>query len=61
MYVNVFASLVAEEVDPGLYNDIVTGLPQPLVYKFRYATDVRQLLFFTMDLTVGDHGWIVVG
>ncbi len=53
-----YSSLLTQQVNPGLYNDIVAT--NPLDYMFRYATDAQQLLYYTKDITKGDNGWTVV-
>ena len=44
-------------VASGTYAD--KGIPAD--YQLYYATDLKQLLFYTQDGTIGDNGWIVVG
>lgn len=34
---------------------------QPTLTRLGYATDLKQLVFYTSDVTVGDGGWIVLG
>jgi hypothetical protein len=33
----------------------------PTIQRWGWATDIKQQLFYTADLTVGDDGWIVTG
>lgn len=41
------------------YNNIVSS--SPTNYKKMWATDAKQLLFYTQDPTQGVNGWIVYG
>jgi len=40
------------------YDAIINSVPGN--YQFRYATDTKQLLFYTRDVTQGDNGWVGV-
>lgn len=35
--------------------------PTPEDYQLYWATDIKQLLFYTKDSALGDNGWIVLG
>jgi hypothetical protein len=37
------------------------AVANPTLQRWGWATDIKQLVFYTADLTVGDVGWIVVG
>ncbi len=45
----------------GVPSGTYASKPQPEDCRFYWATDIKQLLFYTNDITVGDEGWIIIG
>jgi len=51
-------AIFSQRPNPGTYAAIVATAPS--TRDFRYATDARQLLFYTGNATYGDGGWVSV-
>ncbi len=47
--------VTANIASPGLYDDIIATNPSAQI--FRFATDAKQLLFYTGDVSLGVNGW----